>query len=394
MKQGKRIQMLLLAALSGLSVMGYAQGKACHGTAYEIKELSAPSAPSTFQWVENGQEILNANSATYTIPAGKPVGRYTYLRNSLKEGCEWASSNIFTVDVITCGTITVGDPVGKMGSFQDPRDNKVYKIVKMPDERIWFAENLNYQKDLVFNQSADVANGVPFTTSANGAPAIGSFWCPATAGAVASSNKNTCGVYGALYTWETAMMVDGKWADESPSSSTWDETWVSSNYFESGTASAIDNKGSVNNARGDGGRGICPTGWHVPTDYEWAVLLDAVDDASTTFTLQPASGYWGTNAGVKLKSSSTYLGGDPGIGSWLDSDNRGSDAANFGVVPAGSRSYMGSGFQRRGEIMSYWSSTPRLSSHAWRREMLYGEGGVYRAATLRSNGYSLRCVKH
>jgi uncharacterized protein (TIGR02145 family) len=392
MKQGKRIQMLLLAALSGLSVMGYAQGKACHGMAYEIKELSAPSAPSTFQWVENGQEILNANSATYTIPNDKPLGKYTYVRNSLKEGCEWASSNLFTVEVITCGPIAGDALVGTMGSFEDPRDNRVYKIVKMPDGKVWFAENLNYQKDLVFNQRSDVANGVPFTTTENGAPAIGSFWCPPAPGPAASTNKNTCGVYGALYTWETAMMVDGKYSDESPSSSTWDESWVSSSYFPYGSAPALGNNGNKNNARE--GRGICPLGWHIPTDYEWAVLLDVVDDASTTFTLQTGIGWWGTNAGVKLKSSSTYLAGDPGDGSWLNHDNRGLNTYGFGVMPAGYRPYDGDNFDGRGTCSAFWCSNASEGKHTWLRIFDATTPNVHRDHTFRSWGWSVRCLKN
>jgi uncharacterized protein (TIGR02145 family) len=384
--------MLLLAALSGLSVMGYAQGKTCFGTAYEIKELSAPSAPSTFQWVENGVNIPDANSATYTIPANKPVGRYTYLRNSLKEGCEWASSNIFTVEVITCGEIAGNAPDGTMGSFLDTRDNRVYKIVMMPDRKVWFAENLNYQKDLVFNQSSDVANGVPFTTAENGTPAIGSFWCPAISNAVASTDKNTCGVYGALYTWETVMMVDGKWADEPPSSSAWVETWVSSNYFALGTAPSSGNKGNINNARAT--RGICPTGWHVPTDYEWAVLLDAVDVANTTYTLQTGNGEWGTDAGVKLKSSSTYLGADPGNGRWLDAASRGDDAWSFSAVPAGCRAHLGQSFIDRGTVSYFWTSSCSAKNIAIRRYLLYNSSGVTRMYNSRSYTANIRCVRN
>jgi uncharacterized protein (TIGR02145 family) len=313
----------------------------------------------------------------------------------LKEGCEWASSNLFTVEVITCGTITSTDPVGTVGTFEDPRDNKVYKIVMMPDGnqgKVWFAENLNYQKDLVFNQSADVANGVPYTTSENGTPAIGSFWCPAASGAVNSTDKNTCGVYGALYTWETAMMVDGKWADENKQSSTWDETWVSGNYFASGTAPAEGNNGNKNNARGDVGRGICPEGWHVPTDYEWAVLLDAVDDASTTYIYQTGLGYWGTDAGAKLKSASTFLGGDPANGAWLAHDHSGMDTYRFSVLPAGYVATTNRAFSTRSVACIPWSSTVLDPTYAWFRRFDYAYRDVQRYRTYRSFAASVRCI--
>jgi uncharacterized protein (TIGR02145 family) len=391
--------MLLLAALSGLSVMGYAQGKTCFGTAYEIKELSAPSAPSTFQWVENGQEITGANAATYTIPNDKPVGRYTYLRNSLKAGCEWASSNFFTVEVITCGTITSGDPVGTMGTFEDPRDNKVYKIVKMPDEKIWFAENLNYQKDLTFNQRADVANGVPFTTADNGAPAIGSFWCPAVSDAVASTNKNTCGVYGALYTWETAMMVDGKWADETPTSSEWEESWVSGNYFATG-APGSNPSADVNNARGSnnikgGGRGICPSGWHIPTVLEWAKLLDKVEGTGTgtLFASQSVAGTLGDDCGMKLRTTNTYAESDPGYGSWAFGQFDGTDVYFYSILPAGVRHCMGLTYSYRGYLGFFWSSSASDTSIAWRYRFSRAYGGADRGGQIRGFGESIRCVQ-
>lgn len=35
---------------------------------------------------------------------------------------------------------------------------------------------------------------------------------------------------------------------------------------------AVDNNASTKNAS-NGGKNICPTGWHVPTDAEWTTLL-------------------------------------------------------------------------------------------------------------------------
>jgi uncharacterized protein (TIGR02145 family) len=393
MKQRKRIQILLLVALSGLSTIGYAQNKVCFGTPYEIKELVPPSDPSIFQWIENGQEIPGANAATYTIPDNQPVGRYTYLRNSLKAGCDWASSNAYWVEVINCGTITSSDPVSTKGSFQDPRDNKVYKVVKMPDEKVWFAENLNYQKDLTFNQRADVANGVPFTSTDNGTPAIGSFWCPALANAVISANKNTCSVYGALYTWETAMMVDGKWADETQMSSEWDELWVSGNYYTTG-APGTTPVANVNNARG-GGRGICPPGWHIPTELEWAQLLDKVegDGNSATFTPQENPGYWGVDAGIKLKSvsiSTTVSFDTPG---WVNLIvAAGTDEYGFCALPSGVR-LQGGTFAWLGSSFMPWGSSVFSSGTAWRHIVNNDNDGVNRSSMVRARATLVRCMQ-
>jgi uncharacterized protein (TIGR02145 family) len=320
------------------------------------------------------------------------VGKYTYVRNSLKEGCEWAPSNLFTVEVITCGPIADDAPVGTMGTFKDSRDNRVYKIVMMPDEKIWFAGNLNYQKDLVFNQRSDVANGVPFVTADNGTPAIGSFWCPAISNAVASADTNTCGVYGALYTWETAMMVDGKYSDELQSTDPWDESWVSSNYFNAGGAPASTNKGNTNNARGDGSRGICPDGWYVPTDYDWANLFNKVE-GTLDYTTSNATGWWGASVGVELKSASTYLENDPGDGSWLEHANRGIDTWGFNLLPSGFRFEDGSSFSNRAMRVFQWSSSVRNTQLAFRRYFGHEIAGQGNSTYYRSTAGSIRCVR-
>jgi uncharacterized protein (TIGR02145 family) len=355
----------------------------CQGTAYAIEELQAPSDPSVYQWLEDGTPISGATNAAFTVPSNKPVGKYQYVRQSKKSegGCDWVSSNAYTVEVITCGDVAGTATAGSVGSFQDPRDSKVYKIVKMADGKVWFAENLNYQEGLTFNQQANQANGVPYESNANGVPAIGSFWCPSVSGATLSSDKNTCNVYGALYTWETAMSADGK--------GEWNEP-AEGNYFATGVPT-ID-QAKVNNAKGSG-RGICPTGWHIPTDFEWATLLDAVDGANTTYTLQEDTGYWGENASVKIKSASTYLGGDTGNGAWADNDHRGDNSSGFGAVPAGTRNYSGAQFNYRGSTVYYWSSSVGSSALAWNRQFLYNYAQVYRNLNLRSNGFSVRCVR-
>jgi uncharacterized protein (TIGR02145 family) len=278
---------------------------------------------------------------------------------------------------------------GSTFTFTDPRDSKQYKVVVMSDNKIWFADNLRYTQGLTWNQLSKNANGVEFTTAGNGAAAIGSYWCPGVAGAASAPNENSCNVYGALYTWETAMMVDGKWADDAKTNSDWDDTWLTGKYFSStsdapGTAA----NAVVNNARS--GRGICPTGWHVPTEREWALMLDAIN-GTTDFTTQAASS--GTDEGIKLKSDATYTGADPGDGAWADHDNRGTNATGFDAVPAGNRTSNGSSYSYRGQYAFFWSASPTNSGYAWRRTLINTSAGVTRTIAERSCGYAVRCVK-
>jgi uncharacterized protein (TIGR02145 family) len=276
----------------------------------------------------------------------------------------------------------------------------------MPDGRTWFAQNLNYTKDLTFNAYSYEANGKQSISGGNAVSAIGSYWCPplywvngAMTMPVASGVQSACDVYGAMYTWETAMMVDGKYADETKTSSAWDESWVAAYYFTSGAPGATPNA-DRNNARGatnvkGGGRGICPMGWHVPTELEWANMLDVVE-GNTTYTVdQTGGGWWGTDAGKKLKSAATFTtaGTDPGDGSWVDNANRGTNSTGFGAVPAGYRYIHGEFFYQRGTGALHWSSSVGSSSYAWYRQVGHAYAQVYRLNSYRSHGFSVRCIQ-
>jgi hypothetical protein len=248
---------LFFAVIGCITQTAFAQGaEVCQGAAYTIADAVSASAGSEYRWVENGNVLSGTGQATYTVPADKPVGIYTYIRQSKSSECdEWQSSNEFTVTVFAC-TFTAGSATGATAIFTDPRDGKKYKTVVMPDGKTWFGQNLNYTKDLTYNAYVAEANGKQFTSTAIGVPAIGSYWCPpqywvngvATV-PVVSGDESACNTYGALYTWETAMMVDGKYSDEAKSGSAWEESWVSGNYFGSGAPGATANA-DKNNARG------------------------------------------------------------------------------------------------------------------------------------------------
>jgi uncharacterized protein (TIGR02145 family) len=137
-------------------------------------------------------------------------------------------------------------------------------------------------------------------------------------------------------------------------------------------------------------------GWHVPTDREWAVLSDKVEGNGdgSTFSSQTATGWMGTDAGKKLKSSGTFTGTDPGDGSWRENANRGTDESGFGAAPAGHRHGSGMQFYNRGIYVYYWSSSVESTVSAWSRQFFSGNALVFRNYRSRSDGFSVRCVKN
>jgi uncharacterized protein (TIGR02145 family) len=366
-------KMLLMATLSSLGVDVFAQTDVCAGTAYTINSAMDASGASTYQWLLNGQVISGAKGADYTVSANLAAGYYAFIRQAKSADCnEWQSSNEFVVRVFNC-SFTAGTETGATATFTDPRDGKRYKTVVMPDGKTWFAQNLNYTKDLTYNTSLDEANDKPIIGASNGVKGIGSYWCPGQSiiggntfiAKWVPGSEADCNTYGALYGWETALMVDGKYADEAKTDLVWNESWTAQ-YISSG-APAIKLKGAdVNIGRGtvtakSGGRGICPLGWHVPTLMEWATLLDNVDGDGTGDVYRTTWNTWtspGTDNFAKLKSPGTYshTASAPRDGRW---DDRGIPRIvnGFNALPAGYAATNSTGVHGLGRAALFHSSS-------------------------------------
>ncbi|MDR0691816.1 MAG: hypothetical protein LBF69_02125 [Prevotellaceae bacterium] len=398
---------LLSMALSASGMVAHAQGaEVCTGTPYTIASMVDASGVSTYRWLENGQIISGASATDYTVPNNKVVGFYTYVRQAKSADCsEWQSSNVFAVTVFDC-SFSAGTVTSATATFIDPRDGKRYKTVVMPDDRTWFAQNLNYTKDLTYNAYANEANGKPYVAiDYSGAPAIGSYWCPAVEGSVVSGTEADCRTYGALYTWETVMMLDGKYADDTKTSNAWDASWTSDNYYPLGSgAPATTPNADKNNARGGtytkgGGRGICPMGWHVPTIREWAFMLDKVDGdgSGTAFSDQypdQSSPWLGNDVGAKLKSAGTYTGSDPGDGRWLAYTLPSAPLTGFDVQPAGSISPgPASNFANRGMNAPLWTSTAISITTSARMDFSYSTVKAKTHMNTNRFSFAVRCVK-
>lgn len=143
------------------------------------------------------------------------------------------------------------------GEMTDSRDGKVYKTLKIGNQ-VWMAENLNYEADgsRCYNDSAEY-----------------------------------CAKYGRLYPWGVAMDSMGTW---------------STNGKGCGMGSTCSPTYPV--------RGVCPSGWHLPTKAEWETLFTEVGGSSV--------------AGNVLKDSSSW-----------DYDADGTDDFGFSALPAGSHRY-------------------------------------------------------
>lgn len=132
-----------------------------------------------------------------------------------------------------------------------------------------------------------------------------------------------------------------------------------------------------------GVRGICPPGWHVPTDEEWKVLEGAVD---SQFGIGDPE--WdiygelrGTDAGTNLKTTS----------GWDDNGN-GTDLYGFSGLPGGLSGDYDS-FVGLDHYGFWWASTEYGNFITWLRYLHYFGPEVYRGYDDKGLGFSVRCLR-
>ena len=116
----------------------------------------------------------------------------------------------------------------------------------------------------------------------------------------------------------------------------------------------------------DDARGLCPSGWHVPTDQEYTTLIDGLGGTSV--------------AGGKMKSS------PEDSPAW-----NGTNTSGFSGLAGGYR-YDNGGFNGGGNFGYFWSASA-YGALAWSRRLSGGNTGADRYNNLQRSGFSVRCVR-
>ena len=211
------------------------------------------------------------------------------------------------------------------GTLIDSRDGQTYKTVTIGTQT-WMAENLNY-----------AYTDVPYSYAAYESDSTS--WCFDNA-------LDNCAMYGRLYTWSVAMDSVGVWSTKGKGCG-YDRTCN------------VDSTGSV--------RGICPEGWHLPTQTEWGTLFAAVGGMST--------------AGKMLKSTSGWT-----------SNGNGTDGYSFAALPADSRT-AGGDYRNKGYFTNFWSSSEKDSGTVYTMSLTYYVENADLTYRYKPEGLSVRCVK-
>ncbi len=122
-------------------------------------------------------------------------------------------------------------------------------------------------------------------------------------------------------------------------------------------------------------RGLCPVGWHVPTDEEWTQLTDFLGGSGT--------------AGGLMKATGTLTGG---TGLWRSPNTAATNSSGFSGLPGGYRGDYGLYLDL--SFWGYWWSSTEVSAGSARnRELYYSGGDVRRDFFGKFNGFSVRCLQ-
>jgi uncharacterized protein (TIGR02145 family) len=116
---------------------------------------------------------------------------------------------------------------------------------------------------------------------------------------------------------------------------------------------------------------LCPDGWRVPTEADWAILIDYLGGESV--------------AGGKLKST--------GTAHWLDPNTGATNETGFAALPGGRRSTGGT-FNVLGKEGNWWTSSGHSTyNSSWYRRLSHASAQITQHHVGRYFGFSVRCVE-
>ena len=114
-------------------------------------------------------------------------------------------------------------------------------------------------------------------------------------------------------------------------------------------------------------RNLAPSGYHIPSDLEWSLLTEYLGGEEI--------------AGFKMKSTNGWENG-------VNGDN----SSGFNGLPGGGCNYNGS-FSSIADYGNWWSSSENNTNNAWYRYLYKYNTKVSRYGNLKSNGFSVRCLR-
>jgi len=211
-------------------------------------------------------------------------------------------------------------------------DNNTYNTVQIGNQ-CWMKENLRTTQ-YANGENIPMGSTISFTASYRYVP---------------DSDTSNVSTYGYLYNWSALMH---------------------------GAPSSSSNPSGV--------QGICPNGWHVPSDAEWTQLSDYVG-SQTQYQCSANSAYIAkalasTSGWAIIMSNLCAVGLEPSS----------YNSTGFSALPAGC---YGSNLSSFGSDADFWSATQIYGNFVYYRQITYSGAYLYRNGNDKSYGYSVRCLR-
>jgi uncharacterized protein (TIGR02145 family) len=224
-------------------------------------------------------------------------------------------NTVTCVDNPNINFTSIGTPIGKFGDCIKDIDGNSYKTVTI-GAQTWMAENLKTSK---YNDGTSIPNikdSLEWSNNRSGA------WCY-------YNNEMSHNIkYGKLYNWY------------------------------------------VTNKNSNGNKNVCPTGWHVPNNNEWDILIKLLGGEEV--------------AGGHLK--------EIGTSSWTIPNEKTTNISLFTAIPSG-------GFTETFKYINkgaiFWSAEENTNSNwlAWNASVGYNGTYVDFDDEPKITGCSIRCIK-
>jgi uncharacterized protein (TIGR02145 family) len=283
---------------------------------------NAPAAGETGIWTittGSGATLNNANSPTATFTKGTDSSYTLVWTITGPCGTSRDTVNLFfpAFMVTACG-----QPVNYAGES--------YPSVQIGTQ-CWLAKNLNVGT-MIQGANDQTNNSTLEKYCYNNDPA-------------------NCTTYGGLYQWAEAVQ------------------------YQNGAS----NTASLSTPFTGNVRGICPTGWHLPSDAEYCTLTTFLDASANC----NAYGISSFTAGGALKSTSRL---------WNSPNTGATNSSGFSALTGSSRGSNGS-FGSIGNVTFLWSSSESSSTNAIYRYLHAYNSNIYRNNNYKDAGFSARCIK-
>src|SRR5690554_3214124 len=182
---------------------------------------------------------------------------------------------------------------------------------------------------------------------------------------VADGSEDAAGSYYYVYGYDGTNVADAKATDN----------YATYGVLYNWTAAMDGEASSTTNPSGI--QGVCPAGWHLPSDAEWTELTNYLGGTYV--------------AGGKLKETGTTHWNTPNTGA--------TNETGFTALPGGNRNNGGTfvsigAFSDIGGTGYWWSATEGSASNPWGRSMNLGFSSVTRGSYHgKEVGFSVRCVR-